>query len=192
MLSISPHPLQNKTSQTIIFGHSSDYSWNQNPYGSIFALLPQLELGDEILLELNNQKLIYKVEEKIQTDPSLTEIINRPKKGQQIILSTCYPIGFFSERLNIIASLVSSSFGDFMLVLEISEMSTHTDSTLTYRGAWSGVPLGPPDGILGLVEACARGCTGCELSSTRGDAIWHGATLSSCGASHTAQLTCLA
>lgn len=76
-----------------------------------------------------------------------------------------------------------------MLVLEISEMSTHTDSTLTYRGAWSGVPLGPPDGILGLVEACARGCTGCELSSTRGDAIWHGATLSSCGASHTAQLT---
>lgn len=109
VLSISPHPLQNKTSQTIIFGHSSDYSWNQNPYGSIFALLPQLELGDEILLELNNQKLIYKVEEKIQTDPSLTEIINRPKKGQQIILSTCYPIGFFSERLNIIASLVSSS-----------------------------------------------------------------------------------
>lgn len=87
----------------IVYGHSSDYPWNQNPFSTVFTLLPKLEIGDSITIQKNQQIYHYRVEKTLITDEHLTGL-NQAVKKNDLVLSTCYPIGFFSKRFNVIAS----------------------------------------------------------------------------------------
>ena len=98
----------NHSSQTILFGHSSDYPWNRNPYSTIFTLLPKLEPGDNIEIIRGEETLAYTVQKTSVTDPQLSGLVGNFNSENQLILSTCYPIGFYSKRFNVIASPIKS------------------------------------------------------------------------------------
>jgi LPXTG-site transpeptidase (sortase) family protein len=94
--------------QTVLFGHSSDYPWRNNPFGTVFTLIPQLQPGDEILLTNNTSTSRYTVKSTQITDSKLTGLIGNTTENE-LILSTCYPIGFFSKRFNVIAEPTEKS-----------------------------------------------------------------------------------
>lgn len=90
--------------QTVILGHSSDYPWRNNPYSTIFTLLPQLKPGDEIKILEGNRNVLYQVKRTMITDDKLTGLLTEATSSNELILSTCYPIGFFSQRFNVVAT----------------------------------------------------------------------------------------
>lgn len=91
-----------KPGQNILFGHSSDYPWSQNPFGTVFTLLPKLEPNDEINIIRGRKTYIYKISKTEITDPNLTGLIKKTASNE-LVLSTCYPIGFFNKRFNVVA-----------------------------------------------------------------------------------------
>lgn len=93
--------------QTVILGHSSDYPWRNNPYSTIFTLLPQLKPGDEIKILENNRNFVYQVKRTMITDDKLSGVLTDLSSTNELILSTCYPIGFFSQRFNVVATPTS-------------------------------------------------------------------------------------
>lgn len=92
-----------KAGQNIIFGHSSDYPWRHNEYANLFTLLPQLKPGD--LIMIGNEQYLYKyvVEKTVISSTDLDGVIEENPADNALILTTCYPIGFFSKRFNVIA-----------------------------------------------------------------------------------------
>ncbi len=85
-----------------IVGHSSNYIWAKGNYKQVFALLPNLSVGDQIIITYQNQEYDYTVN-KIETvspnDISVMDIGNQP----ELSLMTCTPIGTNLNRLIIIA-----------------------------------------------------------------------------------------
>jgi sortase (surface protein transpeptidase) len=49
---------------SFIFGHSSNYPWAKGDYNDVFALLNELQLGDEIIVFFKQKKYVYVVREK--------------------------------------------------------------------------------------------------------------------------------
>ncbi|MDF2379338.1 MAG: sortase [Candidatus Gracilibacteria bacterium] len=92
-----------RTGTNLILGHSSDYLWNNNPYSTIFTLIPQLEKGDLIKIISADQTHIYTIQETAITDNALTNLPQVDSK-HQLVLSTCWPLGFFNQRFNVIAT----------------------------------------------------------------------------------------
>ncbi len=92
----------------VLFGHSSDYPWNSNPYGTIFTLLPKMKKGDHFTLLTGKEKLQYLVTGTSITDPQLTGLVSKNSDKNELILSTCYPIGFSNQRFNVKATLLHS------------------------------------------------------------------------------------
>ncbi|MGE3340502.1 MAG: sortase [Candidatus Altimarinota bacterium] len=106
IVSLTPFLKPEHPGQNILFGHSSDYPWNNNPFGTIFTLLPKLENGDEILITRGEELVRYQVLSTSITDPQLSGLVGNTDQ-HQLILSTCYPIGFFSKRYNVIATPIN-------------------------------------------------------------------------------------
>ena len=104
VISLSDFTPPPQNGQTIVFGHSSDYSWNNNDYATVFTLLPKLENGDEIKVITETESFIYTVKKSLITGADLSGLTTALPSENQLILSTCYPIGFFSKRFNIIAT----------------------------------------------------------------------------------------
>lgn len=102
IISLTPFLTPEIPGQNVLFGHSSDYPWNNNPFGTIFTLLPQLQSGDEILITRGEELIRYQVRSSSITDPQLSGLL-RKSQQHELILSTCYPIGFFNKRYNVIA-----------------------------------------------------------------------------------------
>lgn len=98
-----------RTGTNLILGHSSDYSWNNNPYSTIFTLIPKLESGDLIKIISADQTHVYTIRETAITD---TELSNLPQVNDkhQLVLSTCWPLGFFNQRFNVIATPSRTDF----------------------------------------------------------------------------------
>jgi len=85
-----------------ITGHSSNYWWKSGDYNTVFALLPQLEVDDEIFIVKDGKISRYKVTEK-------TEVAKRDvsswaeRKEEMLTLMTCFPVGTNLKRLLVIA-----------------------------------------------------------------------------------------
>jgi LPXTG-site transpeptidase (sortase) family protein len=88
-----------------IFGHSSNYVWSEGSYNQIFALLPKLEKGDDIIVFYNQKKYTYVVREKKIVSPGDVKAIKNDKTKKEINLMTCYPIGTTLRRMIIFADL---------------------------------------------------------------------------------------
>lgn len=104
ILSLTSFVPPEKNGQMLLFGHSSDYPWNNNPYATVFTLLPQVEQGDLITITNGGREYQYQVQKTLVTEADLNEITSPPTAKNQLILSTCYPIGFFSKRFSVIAT----------------------------------------------------------------------------------------
>ena len=90
------------------FGHSSDLVWTQGNYKTVFALLPEIEIGDTIIVTDNqNHPYRYQSYETLIVNPDETDVL-QPIEGEPFVLSvqTSYPVGTALQRFIVRARLV--------------------------------------------------------------------------------------
>lgn len=89
-----------------IFGHSSNYPWVKSDYNSIFALLDELQNGDEIIIYYFQKKYVYKVTDRAIVKPGDVKTLeSRNPDKKELSLMTCWPIGTTLERIILFAEL---------------------------------------------------------------------------------------
>ena len=90
-----------------IFGHSSNYPWVKSEYNSVFALLDELENGDEIIIYYFQKKYVYKVKDRAIVKPwDVKTLEARDHTKKELSLMTCWPVGTTLERIILFAELV--------------------------------------------------------------------------------------
>jgi sortase A len=90
-----------------LFGHSSDYVWSKGNYKTIFATLPNIKLGSEIIVSNKFGKAYrYRVHETIIVDPNDLSVLAQDKGLiNALTLQTSYPLGTALKRFIVIAQL---------------------------------------------------------------------------------------
>ncbi|MFC1722426.1 sortase [Patescibacteria group bacterium] len=102
--------LPGENGNAFIFGHSV-LPWFFNPknYKTIFSTLPKLEVGDEIIVDINNKTLVYKIESTQELNPKdvrpLANIKPSYLNESTLVLMTCSPPGTKLKRLLVNAVL---------------------------------------------------------------------------------------
>jgi len=90
-----------------ITGHSSYYPWDPGQFKDVFAVLGQLEIGDEYYVYFNQRKYTYKIREKYEVQPDNVNVLQQPHDRKVSTLMTCTPVGTTLRRLIIRADDVS-------------------------------------------------------------------------------------
>ncbi len=90
--------LPGEVGNVFISGHSSYYWWDKGNYKKIFALLPELTVGDVIYLKYKNKPYIYQVEETKVVKPTETSVVDQTSYSV-LTLMTCVPVGTAQNRL---------------------------------------------------------------------------------------------
>lgn len=92
-----------------IFGHSSDYRLSNGKYRTVFAVLPKIKIGSEILLSDHSGKVYtYKVTESKVVAASDTHYLGQyDYKSRLLTLQTSWPIGTALKRCVVLAQLVT-------------------------------------------------------------------------------------
>ncbi|OGJ47872.1 hypothetical protein A2344_02720 [Candidatus Peregrinibacteria bacterium RIFOXYB12_FULL_41_12] len=85
-----------------ITGHSSYYLWDEGQYKDVFALLSDVEVGDEVIIYYNQQKYVYTINEKKEVSPSEVDVLEQPVGEKRLTLMTCTPVGTNLKRLVLI------------------------------------------------------------------------------------------
>jgi LPXTG-site transpeptidase (sortase) family protein len=85
-------------------GHSSNVFWEKSIFNTVFALLPKIQVGDDIFVTYDQREYHYKVIEKKEVLPNDVSILKQgPEK--QLTLVTCTPVGTTLKRLVVTAEL---------------------------------------------------------------------------------------
>lgn len=82
-----------------ITGHSSNFPWIKSDFNDIFALLGDLEVGDEFYIDYQGRRHEYVIREKFEVSPSDVSILNQPADERIATLMTCTPVGTNLRRL---------------------------------------------------------------------------------------------
>lgn len=90
---------------TFLTGHSSNVFWQQSSYNTVFALLPKITVGDEILITYNQTQYRYLVADKKEVSPKDVSVLKQGD-GKTLTLVTCIPVGTALKRLVVTATLV--------------------------------------------------------------------------------------
>lgn len=100
--------LPGEVGNSFITGHSSLPILNDpKDYKSIFTKLPSLEVGDEVLVEINGKTLNFVVQYTKIVDPKDTSVLTPiSKTGHNLTLMTCVPPGTSTKRLVVVTSLI--------------------------------------------------------------------------------------
>lgn len=89
-----------------IFGHSSNYPWVKSIYNDVFALLDELQTGDEITVYYFQKKYTYIVTDRATVKPGDVKALEaRDPTKKELTLMTCWPVGTTLERILIFAEL---------------------------------------------------------------------------------------
>ena len=91
-----------------IFGHSSSFIWDNNPYGTAFYLLGKLEKNDKITISYNNRLYFYQVTEKKIIDNKDFTYLSAGSK-EELVLQTCWPPSTNLKRLVVVAEPIEST-----------------------------------------------------------------------------------
>jgi LPXTG-site transpeptidase (sortase) family protein len=98
-----------KSGRAVILGHSSRASWYRGNYATVFSLLPQMAVGDDLFVVGLGKKYTYEVFDKKILDPNDTNaLLATSAEYAEITLITCYPIGSASSRNIIRAKLIAA------------------------------------------------------------------------------------
>ncbi len=99
--------LPGEKGNVFISGHSSlPQFYRPGNFKAIFANLPKVKKGDELIVDAGGQKFEYIVEGLKIVDPSETWVINPPDNtGRYISLMTCVPPGLYLKRLIVLGRL---------------------------------------------------------------------------------------
>jgi LPXTG-site transpeptidase (sortase) family protein len=95
---------------SVILGHSSAYPWYKGAYGSVFALLGKLKIGDTFSVRYEDGRIFtYSVKELVIFSPlknndRLTEIEKNSKNS--VVLLSCWPIGTNYKRIAVYAEVI--------------------------------------------------------------------------------------
>ncbi|MBI4991289.1 sortase [Candidatus Gottesmanbacteria bacterium] len=101
-------PLPGNFGNPVIFGHST-LLWFYNPkdYKSIFSKLPELDINDEILVDVDNVTYKYQVYEMKVVSPDNLSVLEQNYDNAYITLVTCVPPGTYFRRLIVRGKLVT-------------------------------------------------------------------------------------
>lgn len=83
-----------------VFGHSTlPQLYNPKDYHTIFANVHQLQVGDELLVNVENITYTYKIFSITVVDPDNTSVLEQTLDDSYLTLITCTPPGTIYERL---------------------------------------------------------------------------------------------
>ncbi len=82
------------------FGHSSDFPTKPGNYKTVFALLPEIRVGDIInITDRTGRLFTYEVFNKQVVSSSQTEFLSQGDKSEKLLtLQTSYPVGTALKR----------------------------------------------------------------------------------------------
>ncbi len=86
-------PVGGQSSHCVLSGHRG------LPSARLFTDLDQLSLGDQFILKIMNEKLVYEVDQIVVTNPEQTEELVIEEGEDFCTLVTCTPYGINSHRL---------------------------------------------------------------------------------------------
>ncbi len=91
-----------------IFGHSSDFAFSKGKFKTVFALLPKIEIGAEILVsDAEGVQFKYKVYDKFVAEKTRTDLLSQETNNKRILtVQTSYPVGTALQRYIVKAELV--------------------------------------------------------------------------------------
>jgi len=104
---LSGTALPGRFGNTFIFGHSSFYTGADGDYKEVFKDLNDLEAGDQVSVESKTKTYTYRVSDKQIVSPNRVDLAEQNLLKRQLTLMTCWPIGSNTERLVVIADLIS-------------------------------------------------------------------------------------
>ncbi len=90
-----------------LFGHSSDYPWVAGKYKAVFALLPSIKTGEQVILFGQEGKpYIYTVTgTKVAAASDVQYVQLKDLSKKQLILQTSYPVGTAAKRFLVFAEM---------------------------------------------------------------------------------------
>ena len=98
-----------KPGNSFIFGHSSNYPWAKGDYNQVFALLNELDVGDDVIVYFHQKKFVYTVREKMVVKPGHISSIGGSDDSTRLTLMTCWPLGTALNRLLVVSELKEES-----------------------------------------------------------------------------------
>lgn len=87
-----------------ITGHSSYYWWVKSDYKNVFALLPNIKPGDQIIITYQGEIYLYKVSQTRTVSPSETSVADS-RGVREVTIMTCVPVGTNLSRFIVKAEL---------------------------------------------------------------------------------------
>ncbi len=93
-----------------LFGHSSDLPWSTGHYKTVFAALPQIQLGERVLLTNDQgEQFVYEVfETKVVMPTDLSVLSQFENKEKLLSIQTSYPLGTALKRFIVLARMIEN------------------------------------------------------------------------------------
>ncbi len=91
-----------QSGNVVITGHSSYFPWDSGRFKDVFALLHQVNVGDEIVVYHDQHKYKYIVYDKKVVKPDQVGVLTQEGENR-LTLITCTPVGTALNRLVILA-----------------------------------------------------------------------------------------
>jgi sortase A len=89
-----------------IVGHSSDYPQAAGNYKRVFERLPELQIGNQLIIDSGEVKYNYQVIETKVVQPNDLSVLSQETAGRRLLtLQTSYPIGTARQRFLVICEL---------------------------------------------------------------------------------------
>jgi LPXTG-site transpeptidase (sortase) family protein len=94
-----------KLGQVIILGHSAPANWPHINYDWVFSKISELEKGDEIVINYNNQKFTYIVSGNQVLDKGQDTPTGIDNSKSNLLLLSCWPPGKNYKRIGVMAEI---------------------------------------------------------------------------------------
>lgn len=95
-----------KFGNAVIFGHSVlPQFFSPKNYLTIFSTLPTIKKGDQILIDYDQIRYAYMIEELKEVPPNDSSILSQKYDDSHLTLVTCVPPGTYLRRLVVTARL---------------------------------------------------------------------------------------
>lgn len=102
-------PISDVKNNIVVYGHSASPTYGPSPSDPevAFSFIPNLKVGDEIIIEMDGKEYKYRMFRSKIVEPSDVSIITGSKNQRTLTLFTCYPTGNNAQRYVAIARPVN-------------------------------------------------------------------------------------
>jgi len=93
-------PISDIKNNMLIYGHSASPNYNPSPKDTevAFSFLPDLQVGDEIIIQMEGKDYKYIMSSSKIVKPTDTSVITGAKGKKTLTLVTCFPLGSNENR----------------------------------------------------------------------------------------------